>query len=163
MTYVLSCWRCIMTVLWLATWGCITCCGCWVNGTIGKGCIMIAMHISRDVMFAKPQKCPSRRNQGCCNRWRHLTTCLRNAQWTSLLTCLSLNGDMMQLQSLWIVCLSTYILSLVRVWFLQKSSHSCSLQPWCHGMGCLSGSYLIAMAGFWVGFGSLSWVRLGVT
>ena len=28
-----------------------------------------------------------------------------------------------------------------------KNSHSCSLQPWCHGMVCLSGSYLTAMAG----------------
>ena len=31
--------------------------------------------------------------------------------------------------------------------FLLKNSHSYSLQPWCHGMECLSGSYLITTAG----------------
>ena len=163
MTYVLSCWYCIMTVLGLATWGCITYREHWVNGTIGKGCIMIAMHIIEGVMLAKPPKCPCRSHRGCCNCWHHLITCLRNAWWISLLTCLSPNGDMMLLKCLWIVCLSTYILCLVRVRFPLKSLHSCSLQWWCHGMVCLSGSYLIAMAGTLVGFGSLWWVRLGVT
>ena len=155
MTYVPSCFYCIMTVLWLATWGCITCRRHWVNGTTGKVCITIAVHIFEGVMFAKLRKYPRKSHQGCCDRWCHLTTCLRNAWWISLLTCLSLNEVVMQLQCLWIVCQSTFILSLVRVRFPLKNLHSCSLQPWCHGMECLSGSYLIAMAGTLVGFGSL--------
>ena len=163
MTYKLSCWCCIMTLLWLATWGCIACCEHWVNGTIGKGCITIAMHIFEGAMFPKLPKCPRRSRWGCYNHWRHLSTCLKNAPWTSLLTCLSPSGDVMQLQCLWIVCLSTFILYLVSVWFPLKNSRSCSLWLWCHGMECLSGSYLIMMAGTLVSFGSHWWVRLGVT
>ena len=49
----------------------------------------------------------------------------------------------------------TLFLCLVRVQFPLKNSHSCSLQQWCHGMVCLSGSYLIATAATLVGFGSL--------
>ena len=147
MTYVLSCWRCIMTALWPATWGCIACCGYWVSSTTGKGCITIAVHIFKGVVFAKLKKCPRRSRWGCCNHWRHLITCLRNARWISLLTCLLPSGDVMHLQRLWIVCLSTFTLSLVRVRFPLKNLHSCSLQRWCHGTVGLSGSYLTAMAG----------------
>ena len=152
-----------MTVLWLATWGCIACHERWVNGPIGRVCITIAMHIFEGVMYVKPQKCPRRSHRGCCNLWYHLTTCLKNARWRLLLTCLSLSGVVMQLQRLWIVCLNTYILCLVRVQFLLRSSRSCLLRPWCHGMGCLSGSYLIVTASIWVSFGSRWWVRLAVT
>ena len=146
-------------------------CTCWwhVHGftcpckAIPYSYITIAMHISQGVMFAKLPKCLHKSHRGCCNHWRHLTTCLRNAWWTSLLICLSLSGVVMQLQCLWIVCQSTFVLSLVIVWFPLKSLHSCSLQWRCHGMVCLSGSYLITMADTLVGFGSLWWMRLGVT
>ena len=163
MTYVLSYWCCIMTVLWLATCGYIACHGHWVSSTTGKECITIAVHIFKGVVYVKPLKCPRKSYWGCCNHWCHQITCLRNAQWTSLLTCLSPSGVVMQLQHLWIICLNTYILCLVRVRFLLKNSLSCSFQPWCCGMECLSGSYLIAMAGIWVSFGSRWWVRLAVT
>ena len=162
-TYILPCLCCIMTALWPATWGCIACHGHWVSSITGKVCITIAVHIFKGVMYVKPLKCPRRSHQGCCNRWRHLITCLRNARWISLLTCLSLNEVVMQLQRLWIVCQSTFILSLVRVRFPLKNSHSCSLQWWCHGTVCLSGSYLTMMAGTLVGFGSRWWGCLGVT
>ena len=143
-----------MTVLWLATWGCIACCGHWVSGNFGEVCITIAVHIFEGVVYAKPQKCPRRSRRGCCNCWRHLITCLRNARWISLLTSLSPKEVVMQLQCLWIVCQRTFILSLVRVQSPLKNSHSCSLQRWCHGTVCLSGSYLTAMAGTLVGVGS---------
>ena len=163
MTYLPSCWRCIMTTVWLATWGCIACRGHWVSGTFGEVWITIAVHKFEGVMYVKPQKCPRRSRRGCFNCWRHLITCLRNARWISLLTCLSLNEVVMQLQHLWIVCWSMFILSLVRVQFPLKNSHSCSLQRWCHGTVCLSRSYLIVTADTLVGFGSLWWVHLGVT
>ena len=140
--YVLPCLRCIMTALWPATWGCIACRGCGVSVITGKVCITIAVHIFEGVMFAKLRKCPRRSCRGCCNHWRNLTTYLKNIPWTLLLTCLSLSGVVMLLRRLWIVCQSTCVLSLVRVQFPLKNSHSCSLRLWRHGMACLSGSYV---------------------
>ena len=118
-------------------------------------CTELLMLHHETPLAAKPLKCLHRSRRGCCNHWCHLTMCLRNAQWTSLLTCLSPSKVVMQLQCLWIVCLSKYILCLVRVRFPLKNQHSCSLQQWRHGTVCLIGSYLIAMADTLVGFGSL--------